>query len=152
IGGSLLLGVWGGFKKKIITSMIGLFGVGAGFLALGLLPANAFYIALAFGVLAGLTLPLTNGGIGAIMQSSIAPEMQGRVMGLLGAGASAMAPLGLLVAGPMADTFGIQFPYLVSGTVTILMGVVGLMIPAVMHVEEEGKQYIRGAVEAASAD
>ncbi|MEN8243239.1 MAG: MFS transporter, partial [Chloroflexota bacterium] len=33
IGGSLLLGVWGGFKKKIITSMIGLFGVGAGFLA-----------------------------------------------------------------------------------------------------------------------
>ena len=105
--------------------MIGLIGIGIGFLALGVLPPSAFYIALAFGILAGVTQPLTNGGVGAIMQSSIAPEMQGRVMGLLSAGASAMAPLGLVIAGPMADKLGIQFPFIVAGVVTILMGISG---------------------------
>ena len=34
IGGSLLLGVWGGFKNKMVTSMIGVFGIGVGILAL----------------------------------------------------------------------------------------------------------------------
>jgi DHA3 family macrolide efflux protein-like MFS transporter len=152
IGGSLLLGVWGGFKNKAVTSMVGVLGIGIGFIALGLLPPTAFYIALGFGVVTGLTLPLANGGIGAIMQSSITPEMQGRVMGLLNAGASAMSPIGLLLAGPMADTFGIQFPYMLSGIVTLVMGVAGFLIPAVMNIEEEGKVYISSAVEPASAD
>ena len=132
--------------------MVGLIGVGTGFLALGVLPPSAFYIALAFGILAGITQPLTNGGVGAIMQSSIAPEMQGRVMGLLSAGTSAMAPLGLVIAGPMADKLGIQFPFIVAGVVTILMGIAGFLIPAVMNVEEEGQQYLSGAGEAAPAD
>jgi DHA3 family macrolide efflux protein-like MFS transporter len=153
IGGSLLLGVWGGFKNKMVTSMIGIFGIGAGILALGVLPGNAFYIALAFGVLAGLTIPLANGGIGAVMQSTIAPGMQGRVMGLTNAGAAAMSPLGLLVAGPVADNFGIQVPFLVSGLIIILMGIYGLMSSAVMNVENEGVQPdIPSAAEPTSAD
>jgi DHA3 family macrolide efflux protein-like MFS transporter len=153
IGGSLLLGVWGGFKKKAVTSMVGLFGVGIGMLALGVLPPDAFYIALAFGVIAGVTIPLTNGGIGAVMQGTVAPEMQGRVMGLLNSGAAAMAPLGLLVAGPMADKLGIQFPFLAAGVVILLMGIYGFLSPAVMNVEEEeGRQSLAGAVEPTSAD
>jgi DHA3 family macrolide efflux protein-like MFS transporter len=153
VGGSLLLGVWGGFKNKMVTSMVGVFGVGVGILALGVLPSSGFYIALAFGVLAGLTIPLANGGIGAVMQSTIAPEMQGRVMGLLNAGAAAMSPLGLLVAGPTADKFGIQFPFLVSGLVIILMGAYGLMSRAVMNVENESAQPdLPGVVEPTSAD
>jgi DHA3 family macrolide efflux protein-like MFS transporter len=153
IGGSLLLGVWGGFKNKMATSMVGVFGIGAGILALGVLPENAFYIALAFGVLAGLTIPLANGGIGAVMQSTIAPEMQGRVMGLTNAGAAAMSPLGLLVAGPVADKFGIQVPFLVSGIIIVLMGIYGFMSPAVMNVEkEEAQPDLPGAVEPTSAD
>lgn len=153
IGGSLLLGVWGGFKKKAVTSMVGLFGVGIGMLALGVLPPNAFYIALVFGVIAGMTIPLTNGGIGAVMQGTVAPEMQGRVMGLLNSGAAAMAPLGLLVAGPTADKLGIQFPFLAAGVVILLMGVYGFFSPAVMNVdEEEGQQSLAGAAEPSSAD
>jgi DHA3 family macrolide efflux protein-like MFS transporter len=153
IGGSLLLGVWGGFKNKMATSMVGIFGIGIGILALGVLPSSGFFIALAFGVLAGLTIPLANGGIGAVMQGTIAPEMQGRVMGLTNAGAAAMSPLGLLVAGPAADKFGIQIPFLVSGIIIILMGIYGFMSPAVMNVEkEEATPDLPGVVEPTSAD
>lgn len=44
--GGLFLGVWGGFRKKIHTSLLGIFGVGLGFGALGLLPPTGFFIAL----------------------------------------------------------------------------------------------------------
>lgn len=152
IVGSLLLGVWGGFKKRIVTSLIGIFGVGIGILALGVLPPSAFYICLGFGVIAGISIPFTNGGIGAILQSSVAPELQGRVMGLVNTGAALMGPVLLLFAGPMADTLGIQFPFLASGLIIMALGLLGFLVPAVMNVEEEGNQPLPGAAVAPSSD
>jgi len=52
--------------------------------------------------------PITNGPIMAIMQATVAPEMQGRVFSLIQAGATAMTPIGLLIGGPVADRFGVQ--------------------------------------------
>ncbi len=141
IAGSLLLGVWGGFKNKAVTSMVGLIGIGSGMFLLGALPGDKFPLALAAGILSGMTMPLANGGIGAIMQGSIAPEMQGRVMSLMSTGAMAMSPIGLALAGPMADNIGIQFPFLLGGSICVLLGLVGFAIPAVMSVEEDGKRH-----------
>jgi DHA3 family macrolide efflux protein-like MFS transporter len=45
--GGLLLSVWGGFRRRILTSMLGLAGMGAGALFLGLAPAGAFWMGLA---------------------------------------------------------------------------------------------------------
>jgi DHA3 family macrolide efflux protein-like MFS transporter len=38
--GGLLLGAWGGFKRRVLTSMLGLMGAGLGVLMLGLLPPS----------------------------------------------------------------------------------------------------------------
>ncbi len=46
-----------------------------------------------------------------------------------------MAPLGLLVAGPLADSLGIQAWYIVGGLLCATMGVVGFWIPSVMTLE-----------------
>lgn len=133
--GGLILGVWGGFKQKIFTSMIGLTLLGVGVLTIGLLPSNMFTIALISAGVFGFSLPFVNGSIGAIMQSSVAPDMQGRVFSLLTSLASAMSPIGLAIAGPISDVIGIQSWFRIAGITCIGMGILGFMIPAVSNIE-----------------
>jgi hypothetical protein len=47
-----------------------------------------------------------------------------------------MAPIGLMIAGPVADRVGIQAWFLLAGLVCVLMAQAGLFIPAVMNIEE----------------
>jgi DHA3 family macrolide efflux protein-like MFS transporter len=46
-----------------------------------------------------------------------------------------MTPLGLIIAGPLADTFGVQTWFIVGGLVTGFMGIAGFFIPAVLNIE-----------------
>jgi len=140
IVGGILLGIWGGFKRRIVTSFIGIIGIGAGITLTGLVPANMFYLLLAANFLVGFMQVFANGPLMAIMQSTVAPEMQGRVFSLLTAGASAMMPLSLLIAGPISDQFGIRFWYIVGGSICILATVAALFIPAIMNIETNQEQ------------
>jgi DHA3 family macrolide efflux protein-like MFS transporter len=136
IAGGVLLSVWGGFKRRIYTALTGLIGLGLGFLLLGLTPSQAFWLAMASAFLASVMSAMTNGPIMAIMQVAVAPEMQGRVFTLIGSVSAAMSPVGLLIAGPVADTFGVQSWYILGGVVCALMGVAGFFIPAILTLEE----------------
>jgi len=133
--GGLLLGVWGGFKRKIITSMVGILLLGSGILAQGMLPGDMFTLALVSAGLVGFSLPIANGSIGAIMQGSVAPDMQGRVFTLLSSFAGAMSPIGLAIAGPVSDVIGIQAWFRIAGLVCIGMALVGYILPAVANIE-----------------
>jgi len=133
--GGLLLGMWGGFKRKIITSMMGILMLGIGILTQGLLPGDMFTLALVSAGLVGFSLPIANGSIGAIMQGSVAPDMQGRVFTLLSSFASAMSPIGLAIAGPVSDVIGIQAWFRIAGMVCIGMALVGYLVPAVVNIE-----------------
>jgi DHA3 family macrolide efflux protein-like MFS transporter len=136
VAGGITLGVWGGFRRRMLTSLVGLLGVGLGSLLIGFAPPVAYSLALAAFFILGFSLPITNGPLMAAIQAAVAPEMQGRVFTLINSAAAAMSPLGLIIAGPVADTFGVQTWYIVGGFVTIAMGVMGYFIPAVMHLEE----------------
>ena len=72
----------------------------------------------------------------AVMQATVEPDMQGRVFTLLQAGASAMSPLSLAIAGPVADAFGVQLWYVVGGLACVVMGIGGFFIPALARLEE----------------
>lgn len=137
IVGGALLGVWGGFKRKILTSMIGLMGMGAGTLILALAPSSAMTLAVGGALLVGLMNPLTMGPFFAVIQSTVEPDMQARIFSLLSSVGGGMAPIGLMIAGPVADRVGIQAWFLVGGLLCILMAVAGLFIPAVMNIEEK---------------
>ncbi|MGW8250874.1 MAG: MFS transporter, partial [Anaerolineales bacterium] len=136
IAGGILLSVWGGFKRRMLTSMLGLLGVGLGSLLVGFTPGTAYPLALAATFVMGFSLPITNGPLLAAVQAVVAPEMQGRVFTLIGSAAAAMSPLGLIIAGPVADRYGVQTWYVIGGITTIGMAVVGRLIPAVMHLED----------------
>jgi DHA3 family macrolide efflux protein-like MFS transporter len=134
--GGLVLSAWGGFKKRIVTSLMGIIGIGVGILVFGLLPTNLFYVSLVSTLLLGSMQVMANGPLSAIFQSAIDPDMQGRVLTLVGAGATAMSPLSLLVAGPVSDWLGIRTWYLLGGSACIIMAVIAIFIPVVMNIEE----------------
>ena len=139
IFGGVLLGIWGGFSRKVFTSMVGLLGIGTGTLILALAPSSAIFLAVGGALLVGFMLPITNGPLLALIQSTVEPDMQARVFSLLSSVGTGIAPLGLMIAGPVADRVGIQAWFLLGGILCIFMAVVGLFIPAVMNMDKKGK-------------
>jgi DHA3 family macrolide efflux protein-like MFS transporter len=89
--------------------------------------------------IAGFMNSLCNGAIFATVQSIVAPEMQGRIISLLMASAAAMAPLSLIVAGPISDALGIRVWYLVAGVTCVVIGVAGFFVRPVVELEERVK-------------
>jgi len=138
--GGVILGVWGGFRRRIFTTLLGLSGMGVGIILIGLAPSDAYWLGLAGVALTGFMMPITNGPLHAIVQSTVAPEMQGRVMTLINSLASAMTPLSMAVAGPLSDRLGISFWYILGGISCLLMAVGSFLIPAVLRVEEGRNQ------------
>jgi DHA3 family macrolide efflux protein-like MFS transporter len=148
IAGGILLGVWGGFKKRVVTVLFGLVGLGAGMALIGWVPADRFDWALGSMLLAGVMAPIVNGSLGAIFQAAIDPAIQGRVFTLINSLATGISPLGLLMAGPIADRLGVQSWYLAGGVVCALLGVWGFSNRHVMGVEEgRGNHILEGEAE-----
>jgi len=137
VAGGLLLGAWGGFKRRITSVLAGLIGMGLGMLLVWLTPADLFVLALVGMAFAGLSHPITNGPFQAIIQSRVAPEMQGRVFTLVASLATVAVPLSMLVAGPAADAYGPRVLYAFGGAGCLLMGVAGFFIPTMMHLEDD---------------
>jgi DHA3 family macrolide efflux protein-like MFS transporter len=135
--GGLLLGAWGGFKNRVYTSLCGLIGLGLSVLLVGLAPASLFPMAVAAMGLVGVMLAFTNGPIAAVLQGNVAPAMQGRVLSLLAAAAQGMMPLGLILAGPLADVIGVRAWFLIGGAVTLLMGLGGFLSSSLINIESE---------------
>jgi DHA3 family macrolide efflux protein-like MFS transporter len=136
VAGGLVLGVWGGFKRRIYTSLVGVLGIGVGSLVLGVTPGHLFGLAIGAMALFGISQPIANGSLGAIMQATVDPKYQGRVFTLLSSVAMGMTPIGLAVAGPLSDWLGIQTWFIIGGVVCSLMGLLMLTIPAVINVEQ----------------
>jgi DHA3 family macrolide efflux protein-like MFS transporter len=135
IVGGLILGAWGGFKRKILTALTGLILTGLCTAGIGLVSGNMFIPALICNTILGLLLPIINGSFGATLQASITPEMQGRVFAFIRSAASLVSPLALVIAGPFADTFGIQPWFLIAGLSCTAMGIAGMFSSDVMKME-----------------
>ena len=136
IAGGIVLGSWGGFSRRIVTTLAGIVGLGAAVLALGMAPPEPLIIAAAALLMVGLMVPFCNGPIYAILQATIEPAFQGRVFSLIGSLAAATAPLGLLLAAPIASFAGVRAWFLAGGAITLAMGAIGFLTPALVRIEE----------------
>lgn len=149
IAGGVILSIWGGFKKKIATSLTGIIGLGIGVMLVGFAPAHLFMLAIVGNIILGLMLPIANGPVGALMQAIVRPDMQGRVMSLVNSGATAISPLGLLIAGPVSDWLGIRVWFWAGGMICIMIAVAAFFRPIIMNVEDYGEATRAPASEAA---
>jgi DHA3 family macrolide efflux protein-like MFS transporter len=136
IVGGVALGAWGGFRKRIVTTLTAMIALGVSVIAVGLTPASSFLWALVSMSSLGLIVPLVSGPVYAILQSTIAPDYQGRVFSLVGSLAAGVAPLGLIMAAPVAEIVGVGMWYLAGGIACVAMGIAGFFAPALMGIED----------------
>jgi len=137
IGGGVLLGVWGGFKRHIFTSLLGLAGLGIGSFIIGTSPRDAYWMAVTGMALVGIMNALANGPFFAVLQSVVPPTMQGRVFTVLMSISMSAAPIGLAVAGPLADRLGVQIWYVLSALICAIIFLWIVFSPALLHLEEK---------------
>jgi MFS transporter, DHA3 family, macrolide efflux protein len=116
--------------------VLGLAATSAGTLLIGIAPAEGFWIAVVGLALFGIFNTISNGSFFAIMQAVVAPEMQGRFFTVLMSMSQGMTPIGLLIAGPVADRYGVQIWYLVATVCILAMSTVVLLTPAMMNLED----------------
>ena len=134
--GGLLLGVWGGFKRNTYTSLLAIFVIGMGLLAVGILPSGMFAAAIVLVFITGGGVALTDGPLMAVLQKTIAPEMQGRVFMLFGSLVALTSPIGLIIAGPVSDSIGVQVWYIVAGLAVIGFAIWAVCTPAIVNIED----------------
>ncbi len=134
--GGFFLSLWGGFRRRMLTTMLGVCGIGLGFLTMGLAPASAFWTAIGGMALAGLCIPIMNGSRTAILQSAVPPEMQDRVITLYSSLMQAMIPLGLIIGGPVADMIGVRAMLMIAGSVCLAMVALYALTPAILYLED----------------
>ncbi len=147
--GGLLLGLWGGFKRRIYTTMLGITVIGACMMLLGLLPATGLSVAIGALLVMGAAAAMTDGPLFAILQGTVAPEIQGRVFMLFGSLVTLTSPIGLAIAGPVTDAVGVQIWYLAAGILAVVAAVAGLLLPALRELERYQPAAPQGAPEIA---
>jgi len=137
LAGGIIISLWGGFKRRIYTTMSGFIILGMGLLVLGLAPADLFVIALAGVLVIGLAVPLVDAPMMAILQASVDPKIQGRVFSLMGSLLGLAAPIGLILGGPVSDWLGLQTWFLLSGIICVIIGISLFFIPSVVQIETQ---------------
>ena len=115
--GGMLMGVWGGFRSRVKTLMLGLALLGAMTIGLGVAPTFILYLAAMF--LYSMAITAVQTATTTMIQETADAAMQGRVFGLMGAMYSGFLPLGMVAFGPVADV--IPLPWLMIGTGLPLM-------------------------------
>ena len=143
IAGGFLLSIWGGFKRRTATAVLGLAGLGVGSLAFGLVPADAFWLAMVAMFLRTMMLPMVRGSVMAIFQIHVPPDLQGRVFNLLLSSLSLMAPVGLALGGPLADAYGVPMIFVITGVGCMGIALIWLLNPSIMQLESEGHPHAR---------
>lgn len=120
--GGILIGMWGGFKNRMKTLVVGLIAFGT--LAIGMGSVNNFVVYLILMALYGVALTMVQTASTTLLQEQSSPEMQGRVFGLFGAMYSGFLPLGMAVFGPLADVICLRLLMIASGVLLLAMSVV----------------------------
>ncbi len=135
IAGGLLLGAWGGFKRRMLTVCFALALCGLSLMGIGLVPSGWYFAAVGSIFAAGVFISIVNGALTAVMQSVIPANMQGRVFALMSSSVMSMTPLGLAIGGPTADMLGPQAWFLIAGLASALIGAMMAFVPTAMKLD-----------------
>ena len=149
--GGLLLGVWGGFKRKILTSTIGILVLGMSIFGMGLTPSHLLPVLIAFSGIMGFSLAFANGPLGAIFQAKIPPEMQGRTFMMSNSLCLLAMPVGIILAAPIADNLGVGVAFVFAGVMAVSVGIYGLLKREVntLDLQEPGGKIVAAELELA---
>jgi len=138
--GGLVLSAWGGLRRKIVTTLSAIVAMGGSLFLIAAAPRKLYYVAVAGFFLAGSLMAIGNGCLRATFRGVVHPSMQGRVGSLMGSMATAMSPIGLAIAGPVADAIGVRSWFAIAGAVLVIGGAVGLWMRPLRRIEDEAEE------------
>lgn len=112
---SLIIGIWGGLKKRFLMASLAIAFMGLAALVSGALPASGFWLFVICCFFMGSTGTFMNVPVMAYVQETIAPEMMGKVFSFLMTAMTLSMPIGLLIAGPIVEAIGVNTWFFWSG-------------------------------------
>jgi len=142
LAGGLLLGLLGGFRKRIMLMVTSVFLMGLSLTVSGILPSSGFIVFVLCCMIMGLSVPFYSGIQMALFQEKIKPEYLGRVFSLAGSIISLAMPIGLILAGFFADRIGVNHWFLMSGILIIAIAILCSLLPAIRRLDQ--KENIEG--------
>ena len=118
LGGGLIAW-WGGFRQKIYTLFLATIAIAIFNVALGI--TDSFIVYLVCMAVIGVAIPLFNTPSMVLLQEKVEINYLGRVFGVLGMISSSVMPVAMLLFGPLADLFSIEWMLIITGLLMVLL-------------------------------
>src|SRR4051794_24496611 len=132
--GALGYAVTSKYLKRRTIMLIAVLTLGVAMTIIAFLPPLPVILALSavVGFVYGPMAPIYN----YVMQTRAPAHLRGRVVGVMGSLAYAAGPLGLILAGPLADAAGLHATFLALSLPMLLLGVVAIFMPALRQLDQ----------------
>ena len=75
----------------------------------------------------------------AAQQAVVAPEMQGRFFAVRFSAFTALSPISLTIAGPIADRMGVRPFWFIVPVVGMVMAYIWRFVPSIYRIEDQAK-------------
>lgn len=133
--GALSYAVLVRYVKRRVTMLIAVISLGVAMTIIAFLPPLPVILSLSavVGFVYGPIQPIYN----YVMQTNAPAHLRGRVVGVMGSLAYAAGPLGLVIAGPLADTAGLQTTFLALSLPMLLLGLAAIGLPSLRDLDRD---------------
>lgn len=131
--GALGYAVMSKYMSRRATMLTALLTLGVAMTVIAFLPPLPLILLLCavVGFVYGPIAPIYN----YVMQTKAPQHLRGRVVGVMGSLAYAAGPLGLIVAGPLADSVGLHATFLALSLPMLVLGLVAVGLPALRQLD-----------------
>ena len=131
--GALGYAVTSKYISRRVTMLTAVLTLGLAMTAIAFLPPLPLILVLSaiVGLVYGPIAPIYN----YVMQTRAPQHLRGRVVGVMGSLAYAAGPLGLIVAGPLADSAGLHVTFLALALPMLLLGIIAVFLPALRELD-----------------
>ena len=131
--GALGYAVLSKYSSKRAVMLTAVLTLGVAMTVIAFLPPLPMILALCaiVGLVYGPIAPIYN----YVMQTRAPQHLRGRVVGVMGSLAYAAGPLGLIVAGPLADAAGLQTTFLALSLPMLVIGVLAIFLPPLRELD-----------------
>ncbi len=133
--GALSYAVMSKYSRRRTVMLIAVLTLGVAMTIIAFLPPLPMILVLCaiVGFFYGPIAPIYN----YVMQTRAPAHLRGRVVGVMGSLAYAAGPLGLVVAGPLADAAGLHATFLALSLPMLLLGIVAVFLPALRDLDRD---------------
>jgi DHA3 family macrolide efflux protein-like MFS transporter len=133
--GGIFISVWRFPVRRVVVVLVS-FAVSCGTVALtALAPEDMLPLAIFWWFLSGVSFSTGNAPMTALLQTVVPNELQGRTLALLNMVFGFAAPIGLAIAGPLGDAFGVRAVFILGGTLSTVINLLALASKSLRDVE-----------------